>query len=240
MNLLNKFRNFPELSDFTSVLSQQRSADESFQKELKNLVGFEKMSYAKNSSAELKDKIEGIRQQELNINQAQITHLNQTKDVYRDIQRLGPNHDVIADKRGYLDKVVALKNERIAKREKLEQKLNETANGTPQYNKIKNELDEAIKQEQSISQKLETENQRFDIDFKKYQQIIAGTVAANLANDAESRAHVASTIAECGIEIHKIADSIQFCPEEDDKGIDDEIKHLHDLLEEEKTALTTF
>ena len=240
MNFLNKFRAFPELSEFNSVLSQQRAADESFQAEMKNLIGFEKMSLIKNAPPELKDKYEGIRQQELNINQAQITHLNQTKDVYRDIQKLGPNHDVIAEKKGYLEKVISLKNERVAKREKLELKLKECPNGTPQYNKVKAELDEANKQEQSIIQKLETENQRFDIDFKKYQQIIAGTVASNLANDAESRAHVASTIAECGIEIHKIADSIEFHTEEDDKEIDDEIKRMTDLLEEEKAALTTF
>ena len=238
MNFFNKLRAFPELSDLTSVLNQQRSADESFQNEMKNLIGFEKMSYARNSSEEMKPKIEAIRNEELKINQAQITHLNQTKDVYRDIQKLGPNHEVIVEKRGYIDKLTSAKNSLVSKREKLQNKLSELNEGTPNYSKTKAELDDIMKQEESTTKRLEDANKKFEIDFKKYQQIIAGTVASNLANDAESRAHIASTIAESGIEIHKIADSIEFVPDEKDDEIEDEIERLFDFIEEEKAAMT--
>lgn len=238
MNFFNLFRSFPEHKDLTAALAQQQKADLDFKNELQNLIGFRKMAMVRKSDEAMRTKLEDLRNTEIKILEGQVMHINRTNGVYKDIEKLTSNHDDIAEKRNYIDKLNKTKEEKIAKRQKLEMKLTETPKSSSNYSKVKAELDEVKKEEQKILNKLERDSCVFDAAFLKYQQVVAGTVASNFADDLESLAHVASVTAEAGLVIQETAKSMEYVPEKDDFAINSEIEQLNQFINSENATET--
>ena len=113
-------------------------------------------------------------------------------------------------------------------------KYRESVKGSSQYKNIKDELEDLSKTERKIANKLQRTNDSFDSDYFKYQSKLASIIAGDFADDAESRANVASTFAMAGLEICEIANKMEYIPINEDEEINGEIDRLTRMINEDQ------
>lgn len=235
MNIFNKLRNiavFPELADFTKAVEAEKNADRVYYENIS--AGFGPQMQKANTTIldDYTEKLEEIRELNKGLVSGQHEHMTKAAPAYKDVLKIGPYHDKIAEKAKALENASKQKEKAIENREKIQAKYKATNKDSKEYKSVSREYINAVKDEKEAMSKFEKETAQYKQDSTTYQEDLAVALASSFTTDLESRLNLSAATIEAGIKIQKVAESIEYVEKGNDQDLDEEILTLTQMIEQ--------